>query len=303
MPASSRIRTIFDVNTGVITIEIEDVNVYDSGSFKIVAENIGGRSETAGILTINKAPVIDGRPVTDPEAFKYLPPGQRPVGTPNLPTSPRTPGPPGSGKLVPPHFVVGLPANYKLHEGEPIKLQCQVEGTPKPTVNWLKDGKPLPASLRFNTNYIIPSGIASLTVSGTLLTDCGNYTAVAENPAGKAYTTSQVFVKESGGIDVTPLTNPDAFKYLNRPQQHGKYDSPYDSQTDEDIPLNRAKPPKVIHGLPNLRQMEGEPVVMACKIDGFPKPTVSTRSLVSISQTLNSNQTYFLDFQVEMVQG
>jgi hypothetical protein len=55
---------------------------------------------------------------------------------------------------------------------------------------------------------------------------------------------------------------------------HGKYDSQEDSQTDDDVPLNRAKPPKVIHGLQNIKQTEGEPVNMACKIDGFPKPTV-----------------------------
>lgn len=122
---------------------------------------------------------------------------------------------------------------------------------------------------------MIPTGVASLTVTGTLQTDCGSYTAVAENPAGKAYTTTQVFVKESGGIDSQPITSPDAFRYLNKPQPHGKYpESADESQTDDDVPLNRAKPPKVIHGLPNLKQLEGEPVVMACKIDGFPKPTV-----------------------------
>ena len=110
-------------------------------------------------------------------------------------------------------------------------------------------------------------------MTGTLLTDCGNYTAVAENPAGKAYTTCQIFVKESAGIDVTPLTNPEAFRNLEKAKNR-KYDSQDDSQTDEDIPLNRAKPPRVIHGLPNVRILEGSPVVMACKIDGFPKPTV-----------------------------
>lgn len=107
------------------------------------------------------------------------------------------------------------------------------------------------------------------------MTDCGNYTAVAENPAGKAYTTSQIFVKESSGVDTNPITNPDAFKYLNRPQTHGKYESAEDSQTDDDVPLNRAKPPKVIHHLQNIRELEGEPVSMACKIDGFPKPTLT----------------------------
>jgi hypothetical protein len=41
------------------------------------------------------------------------------------------------------------------------------------------------------------------------------------------------------------------------------------------VPLNRAKPPKVIHGLRDVREVEGNPVSMACKIDGFPKPTLT----------------------------
>ena len=263
LPASSRIKTSFNPSTGVCSIRIDDTNVYDAGAFKVRAENPYGSAETACVVYLNKAPVIDPRPITDPNAFKYL-------GQPQQPPRHEEP----SQAYTAPNFIIGLPPKYKLREGEPIKLNCQVEGHPKPTISWLKDGKSLPASLRFNTNYIIPTGVCSLTVTGTLQTDCGNYTAVAENPAGKAYTTSQVFVKESSGVDTAPITNPDAFKYLNKPQHHGKYESPDDSQTDDDVPLNRAKPPKVIHGLPNLKVLEGEPVVMACKIDGFPKPTV-----------------------------
>jgi hypothetical protein len=271
LPASSRIKTSFNPNTGVCTIRLDDTNVYDAGSYKVRAENPAGRAETAGIVYINKAAVIDTRPVIDPEAFKYLPQPQQPYQAHPVAPKREPDNEIPVHEYTAPNFIIGLPANYKLHEGEPIKLNCQVEGNPKPSINWLKDGKSLPASLRFNTNYVIPTGVASLIVTGALLTDCGNYTAVAENPAGKAYTTSQVFVKESPGIDTQPITNPDAFKYLNRP----KYESPDDSQTDDDVPLNRAKPPKVIHGLPNLKQLEGEPVSMACKIDGFPKPTVN----------------------------
>jgi hypothetical protein len=138
---------------------------------------------------------------------------------------------------------------------------------------------------------VIPTGVASLTVSGTLLTDCGNYTAVAENPAGKAYTTSQVFVKESSGIDTAAITSPEAFKYLNKPQVHGRYESPEDSQTDDDVPLNRAKAPKVIHGLPSLKQLESEPVVMACKIDGFPKPNVRKAFVLFLLILINEKKT------------
>ena len=117
MPASSRIVTDYNVNNGIVTLRLNDIHVYDAGVFKIVAENYAGRSETAGILTINKAPVIDGRTLMEPEPIRPSPmsPKQMP--------------------MIPPSFIVGLPANFKLHEGESITLTCQVDGMPKPTVS------------------------------------------------------------------------------------------------------------------------------------------------------------------------
>lgn len=86
-----------------------------------------------------------------------------------------------------------------------------------------------------------------------MMTDCGNYTAVAENELGKAYSTCQVFIKD----------------------QYNASDFDGYKSDDVDVPLNRAKPPKVIHGLQNISVFEGEPVAMACKIDGFPKPKIT----------------------------
>jgi hypothetical protein len=123
IPASARIKTHYNPTTGLVSIKLEDANVYDSGAFKIRVENPYGKAETAGIVYINKAPVIDTRPVIDPDAFKYLP--QSPIKKEK----------PIQEQLMPPNFIVGLPANFKLHEGEPIKLNCQVEGNPKPTVD------------------------------------------------------------------------------------------------------------------------------------------------------------------------
>jgi hypothetical protein len=123
MNASSRTKTSFNPNTGVISIRIDDVNVYDAGAYKVRVENPYGKAESGGIVYINKAAVIDTRPVVDSDAFKYLPqpvqnePEQIPIG-----------------QYMPPNFKVGLPANYKVHEGETIKLNCQVEGNPKPSV-------------------------------------------------------------------------------------------------------------------------------------------------------------------------
>jgi hypothetical protein len=134
--ASSRIKTSFNPSNGIVTIRIEDANVYDAGAFKIAADNIGGRAESACVINVNKAPVIDARPVIDPEAFKYIEPQKkeptRPVHRPSASYQPDQPV--SAQELVAPNFIVGLPANFKLHEGEPIKLSCQVEGYPKPTV-------------------------------------------------------------------------------------------------------------------------------------------------------------------------
>lgn len=126
LQASSRIKTSFNPTNGIVTIKIDDANVYDAASYKVRAENTGGRAETAGIVYVHKAPVIDSRPVVDPDAFKYLPQqSAAPHGHPAKIDS---------GEFIAPYFVVGLPATSKIHEGEPIKLNCQVQGNPKPTV-------------------------------------------------------------------------------------------------------------------------------------------------------------------------
>jgi hypothetical protein len=137
LAASSRIKTSFNVSTGVCTVTIEDVNVYDAGAFKIRAENAFGRAETAGVVYVNPTSGVDARPVVDPNAFRYLQPQQQQQQQqPHRSTAhvdPHQQDVP-MGECVAPNFVVGLPPNFRIHEGEPVKLVCQVEGHPKPTV-------------------------------------------------------------------------------------------------------------------------------------------------------------------------
>ncbi|CAH2316004.1 hemicentin-2 [Pelobates cultripes] len=56
---------------------------------------------------------------------------------------------------------------------EPLVLECQVSGTPPPTLSWWKDGIPLPSSG------------AKLQIKSISLDDEGVYTCVATNPAGE----------------------------------------------------------------------------------------------------------------------
>ena len=97
------------------------------------------------------------------------------------------------------------------------------------------------------------------------MNDLGNYTAVAENPAGKDQTFCSVFVKLMPSIDDTPMVNPDAFKYLDHPHVHKPRDM------DE---LENVEPPRVVVPLQDLQLKEGEPIILMCKITGNPKPKV-----------------------------
>lgn len=94
--------------------------------------------------------------------------------------------------------------------------------------------------------------------------DIGTYLALAENEAGRDQTHCMVAIQQMPSIDQTPIVNPDAFKYLEAPSKHKPRD---DSAGD-------MKPPKVIVPLSNVKLKESQPMFLACKIEGYPKPTV-----------------------------
>ncbi|XP_040926337.1 hemicentin-1 isoform X2 [Betta splendens] len=75
-----------------------------------------------------------------------------------------------------------LPSEMGVLLNESIQLLCRAQGTPTPTIRWLKDGEaidPLNAGLR-----VSPDG-STLTVTGAHTSDGGKYTCVATNAAGE----------------------------------------------------------------------------------------------------------------------
>ncbi|XP_061739556.1 hemicentin-1 [Nerophis ophidion] len=76
-----------------------------------------------------------------------------------------------------------LPSDIGVLLNESIQLVCQVQGSPTPTIKWLKDGQIMDKA-RNNGLRISPDGsILTLTASHT--TDSGKYTCVASNSAGE----------------------------------------------------------------------------------------------------------------------
>ena len=71
-------------------------------------------------------------------------------------------------------------------------MACKIDGFPKPTLTWLKNGQPIVASNRLNTEYNLNTGVAKLKINDTVLSDAGVYSVLAENKAGSDQTNARL---------------------------------------------------------------------------------------------------------------
>lgn len=71
-------------------------------------------------------------------------------------------------------------------------------------------------------------------------------------------------------VDQTPYVNPEAFKNLEK--------MPAPLPADESD--TEMKPPKVIIPLTDVKLIEGQPIHLACKIEGVPRPKVNSSFIV-----------------------
>jgi hypothetical protein len=127
--ASNRFTINYEPNTGDIEININFVKPIDTGLYKCKATNIYGEDETRGNMFILNVPNIDERPQTlNPDAFKNL---ELPFIGPKIEDI-------NDEKYIkegkPPKFIINLPNNVKVRDGEKYQTLCKVSGYPYPKV-------------------------------------------------------------------------------------------------------------------------------------------------------------------------
>uniref|UniRef100_A0AAY4D2Y2 Neogenin n=1 Tax=Denticeps clupeoides TaxID=299321 RepID=A0AAY4D2Y2_9TELE len=93
---------------------------------------------------------------------------------------------------VPPQFL-RKPANISAHESADVAFECEVSGSPAPTIKWLKNGDAIIPDQYFR---IVNDG--SLQVLGLVKADEGFYQCLAENDAGNIQTSTQLSILEHG---------------------------------------------------------------------------------------------------------
>uniref|UniRef100_A0A3Q2ZEQ5 Neogenin 1a n=1 Tax=Kryptolebias marmoratus TaxID=37003 RepID=A0A3Q2ZEQ5_KRYMA len=93
---------------------------------------------------------------------------------------------------VPPQFVK-RPANTYAHESMDIVFECEVSGSPAPTVKWVKNGDAVIPSDYFK---IIKEH--NLQVLGLVKSDEGFYQCLAENDGGNVQSSAQLIILDHG---------------------------------------------------------------------------------------------------------
>ncbi|XP_043555476.1 hemicentin-1 [Chiloscyllium plagiosum] len=113
---------------------------------------------------------------------------------------------------IPPNiFGAEMPSDVSVLVGENVKLICAADGNPRPSIQWLKDGKPLTADDDERLR-VSPDGSA-FHINGTVTTDIGKYTCVATNSAGEedrifnlnVYVPPTIYSDLNGNQEVTTI--------------------------------------------------------------------------------------------------
>lgn len=97
----------------------------------------------------------------------------------------------GDGEVAP--QFLSRPESNIYSFGDLILLECDVIGTPTPSVTWYRDGSKLTPNTR--TKSLYDGRVALLKISQSATEDSGKYEVVAENSCGKVSVDCLLVVK------------------------------------------------------------------------------------------------------------
>lgn len=93
----------------------------------------------------------------------------------------------------PPEFLLKLPANKFLKQGESLRLECKVSGTVPLKITWYKNDTKVTDGGNYRTSFV--DSVAVLELVSTSFEDDGVYTCEAQNDAGSVSCSTTLTIK------------------------------------------------------------------------------------------------------------
>jgi len=163
----------------------------DAGEYLATATNSYGSTSEVGFLNVEAQ--------REKQMSRLFSKEATPIRDRKIAESQRTVDEPDT----PPIFTFLLRPRF-VQEGQAVKLLACLNAKPTPKITWLKDGYPIPVTLRFCENYYY--GVATLEIIGVEKEDEGIYTCEAENELGKARTECLLSVEAKAYLPAKPQT-------------------------------------------------------------------------------------------------
>nr|XP_034839612.1 uncharacterized protein LOC117995729 [Maniola hyperantus] len=151
-------RVVVQLNGNNTSLQINDIKIEDEGRYSCEATNVHGRSST-----YSRMAVITDRQIWTADAKLKR---ERSAGA--------------NGEY-PPQFTMRL-RDRRVQATYPVRLTCQVIGSPSPIVTWFKDGEEVSVDGRRTTSQ--DEYFYTLEIAPTTLDDGGVYEAMARNGCG-----------------------------------------------------------------------------------------------------------------------
>ncbi|XP_023937954.2 uncharacterized protein LOC112045836 isoform X2 [Bicyclus anynana] len=140
------------------SLQINNINIEDEGRYSCEATNIHGRSSTYSRMAV----------ITDKQIWAADVKLKRERSA-------------GANGEYPPQFTMRL-RDRRVQCTYPVRLTCQVIGSPSPTVTWFKNGEEVTEDCRHSTSQ--DEYFHTLEIAPTTLDDGGVYEAMARNGSG-----------------------------------------------------------------------------------------------------------------------
>ncbi|XP_059475060.1 titin-like isoform X2 [Neocloeon triangulifer] len=243
------------------TLLVKNVSEKDAGEYKVVAINPGGEvSSSCSAKIISKY-----------EEF--------------FPEPPKIAG-------FPPRFT-NLLSDILVPEGEPSKLECEVEGKPTPQIQWLFNNNPITSGDGINVKWMFNDTPVSgrdflvstsgqrqvLTIPEVRPDLCGMYTCVAENDMGRAMSSAHLKVEEIPE-EFRDLSEPAAMAESNNQQTSSFSETSH--MTVQGVRKEMEMRSSIQENRSRIMQMQR---VEQVHVVGNDQPVIQQQSSFSISQT------------------